>query len=248
MAANERRFDMAYYMVLDTETCDKYARKTDQPEPWNSLVYDIGFTVVDSKTFEQMANGSFVVAETFNNSHLMNSSYYADKLPAYREGISLDESGDWQMLPFIEIYQYIKDVIKKYNIKKVWAYNCKFDNAALNSTIRTYSNGFVNYFFPFGVKVCDIWDYASCITATKGYLKFVSEHGLFSGKGNPKTSAEAVYAYITTAPDYIERHTAYEDALIECEILKAAKKKHTRKRNTTGQGWRDCSNLYHSLK
>ena len=104
---------MAYYMVLDTETCDRYARKTDQPEPWNSLVYDIGFTVVDSKAFEQVAGGSFVVAETFNNSRLMNSSYYADKLPTYREGISLDESGDWQMMNFIDIHQRNKELIKK---------------------------------------------------------------------------------------------------------------------------------------
>ena len=39
---------MAYYMILDTETCDKHARKTSKPEPWNSLVYDLGFVVVDS--------------------------------------------------------------------------------------------------------------------------------------------------------------------------------------------------------
>lgn len=238
---------MAYYMIIDTETCDRYARKTDQPEPWNSLVYDIGFVVADSKTFEVVDKGSYVVAETFNSPRLMNSAYYADKLPAYREGITLDDSGAWQMLPFLDIYRCIKDVIKKHCIKKVWAYNCKFDTAALNSTIRTYSNNFVNYFFPYGVKVCDIWDYASCITATKGYLKFVSEYGLFTATGNPRTSAEAVYAYLTNNPGYIERHTACEDALIECAILKAARRKHTRKRSTVGQGWRDCANLYHSL-
>ena len=39
---------MAYFMVVDTETTDKVARKTDQPEPWNSLVYDLGYIIADN--------------------------------------------------------------------------------------------------------------------------------------------------------------------------------------------------------
>ena len=39
-----------HYIVLDTETTDKVGRKTDQPEPYNSLVYDLGYVVVDGKT------------------------------------------------------------------------------------------------------------------------------------------------------------------------------------------------------
>lgn len=237
---------MAYYMILDTETCDKYARKTSKPEPWNSLVYDCGFVVVDSKTFETVDSGSYVISETFNDTKLMNSSYYADKLPQYYAGISLDKSGDWQMVSALELWQIIKDTIKKFNIKKIWAYNCKFDNQALNSTVRTYSNDFVSYFMPYGTKFYDIWDYASCITATKGYIEFCGDHNFFTASGNPKTSAETVYAYLTKTPDYIERHTAYEDALIESYILKCAKAKHTKKRLTVGRGWVDCANLYHA--
>lgn len=239
---------MANYMILDTETCDKFSRKTDQPEPWNSLVYDLGFVVVGSKTFEVKEKGSFVIAETFNNPKLMNSAYYADKLPQYRAGISMDDSGEWQMIDALSAYHLVRDTIKRHNIKKVWAYNCKFDLAALNSTVRTYSNNFVPYFFPYGVKICDIWDYASNITATKAYIKFCGEHGFFTASGNPKTSAETVYAYLTDQVDYTERHTAYEDAKIETAILKAARAKHAKTRHTVGQGWRDCANLYRSIK
>ena len=238
---------MAYYMIIDTETCDKHARKTSKPEPWNALVYDLGFVVVDSKTFEVVDKGSYIVAETFNNPVLMNSAYYADKLPQYNAGIRLDDGGEWQMVCALDLWRTVKDTIKRYGIRKVWAYNCDFDNKALNSTIRTYSNGFVPYFMPYKVKFCDIWDYASCITATKGYIKFCGEHGFFTASGNPKTSAETVYAYLTSSPDYIERHTAYEDALIESYILQCAKAKHTKKRSTVGRGWVDCANLYKNM-
>lgn len=238
---------MAYYLILDTETCDKYARKTSAPEPENSLVYDYGFVVVDSKTFDIVDSASFVISETFNSSKLMNSAYYANKLPQYYNGIKLDNSGEWQMVDCLTAYNRTREVIKKYDIRKVWAYNCKFDLAALNSTIRTYSNGFAAYWFPYSVKVCDIWDYASCITATKGYLKFVAAHDMFTPKGNPKTSAEAVYAYLTQDSAYVERHTAYEDALIESHILKCARRKHSKTRHSVGQGWRDCAALYHAL-
>lgn len=234
-------------MIIDTETCDKHARKTSKPEPWNSLVYDLGYVVVDSKTFEQVDSGSFVIAETFNNPKLMNSAYYANKLPQYLASIKLDGTGDWQMISALDLWRKVKDVIKKYNIRKVWAYNCTFDMQALSSTIRTYSNDYVPYFMPCKVKFCDIWDYASCITATKDYIKFCGQHGFFTASGNPKTSAETVYAYLTKNPDYIERHTAYEDALIESYILKCAKTKHTKKRSTVGRGWVDCAALYKTM-
>ena len=139
---------MAYHMILDTETCDRYARKTNQPEPWNSLVYDLGFCVVDMATGETVERKSIVIAETFNNSRLMNSAYYAGKLPQYRAGISMDEGGEWQMLDCLTAYNLMRDTIRKYGIRKVWAYNAKFDQQALNSTVRTYSNSFCGFWLP----------------------------------------------------------------------------------------------------
>lgn len=104
------------------------------------------------------------------------------------------------MVSALDLWRVVKDTIKRYNVRKVWAYNCSFDLQALNSTIRHYSNGFTPYFMPYKVKFCDIWDYASCITATKDYIKFCGKHGFFTPSGNPKTSAETVYAYLTDSP------------------------------------------------
>lgn len=239
---------MAYYMIVDTETTDKYARKTSQPEPENSLVYDYGFVVVDSKTFEVVDSASFVISETFNNSKLINSAYYAAKLPQYYNGTKLDKSGEWQMVDCLTAYTVTRDIVKKYGIRKVWAYNCKFDLAALNSTVRTYSNGFAAFWFPYGVKVCDIWDYAANLTSSKSYLRYVAAHNMFTANGNPKTNAETVYAYLTRNADYTERHTALEDCKIETAILAAARKRHSGKhRATRGQGWRDAANVWHEM-
>ena len=238
---------MAYHMILDTETCDRYARKTDQPEPWNSLVYDLGFCVVDMATGETVERKSIVIAETFNNSRLMNSAYYAGKLPQYRAGISMGEDGEWQMLDCLTAYNLMRDTIRKYGIRKVWAYNAKFDQQALNSTVRTYSNGFCGFWLPYSVKVCDIWDYATCITATKSYVRWAVNHGYVSAKGNPQTSAERVYQFISGDAGFSERHTALSDAEIETAILLAARRKHKKTSHTVGCGWRGAAKVARDL-
>ena len=237
---------MAYFMVVDTETTDKVARKTDQPEPWNSLVYDLGYIIADNSG-NVVVKRSFVLTETFFNISLMQSAYYADKRPRYLNDASGNDSSAWRYVSTLAAYQTMRDDIKRYKVRNVWAYNCKFDIAALNSTVRTYSNGFTNFWFPYGVRVRDIWDYASCITSTKRYVKWAAAHSMFTASGNPKTSAECVFAYLTNNPTYIESHTALDDCLTELTILQAARKRHKKTRHSMGQGWRDCANTWHEL-
>ena len=58
------------------------------------------------------------------------------------------------------------------------------------------------------------------ITHQRGFERFCHEHEFVSRSGKScATSAEAVYAYITKNPDYIEEHTALSDALIEMAIF-----------------------------
>ena len=232
-----------HYIVLDTETTDKVGRKTDQPEPYNSLVYDLGFVVVDGDTHEIIEEYSFIVAETILQSRLMRSSYYADKLPAYIAGGTLDTTGKWQVISFLQAWQSVRDACKRYDIRDIWAYNCAFDETALNATIRTYSNHFRPFFAPYGVRFRDIWDYASCITGTRPYVEWAYSHGRTTASGNPSTSAESVYAYITQNPMYIEQHTALEDARIEAAILAACKRRKKKTRHSRGQGWRDAARV-----
>lgn len=238
---------MAYSIVLDTETAPLLGRQTPQPEPWNSLVYDLGGVVVDNKTGNVMESFSFAISETFADSRTMKSAYYAAKLPQYFEGMGYTDAAKWRVVTFHEAMAHVRGLCKRYNIRKAWAYNCKFDEAALNATTRHYSNGFVGFFLPYGVEWCDIWDYSDCLRGTR-FLRFCEAHEFFTEKGNPQTNAEVMYAYLTDNADHVERHTALSDATEEAAILTAARRKHSRKSTSKGQGWRKTAKLYRELK
>lgn len=61
----------------------------------------------------------------------------------------------------------------------------------------------------------------------KKYSTFCHEHDFCSNsKKSVATSAEAFYAYLTGKGDYIEEHTALEDAKIEIEIFVACMNAH----------------------
>lgn len=234
---------MANYVVIDTETAPTVDHKDNQAHPETSLVYDFGYTIRDCNDCE-LVSRSFVIAETFTNLRLMNSAYYADKLPLYHAGIGSTDSSTWRMVSFAEAWETFKADCKLYKVKTAWAYNARFDLIALNNTIRTYSNGFVKFFFPYKMKVRDVWDYASNITGSKTYVSWCIEHGYFTASGNPQTGAEIVYRFITDDNNFIEDHTAYSDACIEDAILVAAKRKHAKTRHSMGQGWRDARATY----
>jgi len=235
------------YIVLDTETADQYARKTNQPEPENSLVYDMGWIVV--KDGEGIAQRSFAISDTFSKHDVMNSAYYASKLPRYHEGMRMDDSGQWTIATFLEAWQTLTRDIRDNDVRKVWAYNARFDMLTLRNTLETYSNGFVPGYklLPYGVKFADIWDYSSNITSTRKYVKWCLKHGFLTGKGNPSTSAETVYRYLTDDISFIEDHTALSDALTEDFILTMARRRKTKTRHSMGQGWRDAAKTLKTL-
>ena len=232
---------MANYVVLGTETAPTVTYNDNRAHPETSLVYDFGYTIFDFSTNETLCERSFVVAETFYNTALMNSAYYADKIPTYQDGI---KNKDWTVASFAEIWRTFKADCKQFNVKKAWAFNCQFDEKALNNTLRTYSNGFVNWFMPYKLRLCDIWDYSSNITSSASYLKFCDANAKFTASGNPSTNAETVFAFLNNQRDYVEKHTALEDSRIEREILIAARKKHKKTRHSRGQGWRNAAKAY----
>lgn len=227
------------YIVLDTETADTVHWKDGQAHPETSLVYDMGWIVVDGDNGAILERRSFVVSETFNNNDLMNSAYYADKLPQYKAGLNID----WIEDSFLNIFNQFKTDVKDYSVRNIWAYNARFDETVLNNTCKTYSNGFVRWFKPYRCKMKDIWDYASCITGTKKYVNWCIARNAVSPKGNPQTSAEMVYRFLIGDDEFIESHTALADCEIENYILQAAKKRHKRTRHSKGQGWRDAAKV-----
>lgn len=203
------------YLVIDTETCNTL----EQP-----LVYDIGYAICD-RFGDIMIERSFVVAEIFLDcKDVMKSAYYAEKIPQYWEDI---KNGTRELKSLFNIRKQIKADMKKYNVRKVGAYNMGFDRRALNNTIRYCSKSFLRWFFPFGTEYFCIWHMAcQVVMNTTSYVKFAVQNGFVSDAGNIQTSAETCYRFLKDEPNFMESHTGLEDVRIEVEILAECYRKH----------------------
>lgn len=221
-----------HYLVLDTETVGELNR------PETLRTYDIGWIISDSKA-NTIKRRSFVVREVWENSALMDTAYYRDKLGIYRDGIA---NGTFEIQPFVIVRTIMLEDMVRYGITDVHAYNSDFDQKALASTINAFSRGYLTHYLPDGVRWLDVWGYAQdCICATPDYIKWAVDNRALTNSGNVSTTAESVYRYLTKNNGFIESHTAAEDAAIETAILHRAKRSFKR-------GSFDCSSRWRKLK
>lgn len=181
------------------------------------LVYDCGVAVVDRQGviyYElSMVNKDIFV----NEFELMQSAYYARKLPQYYDDL---KSGKRLMCSTYEMKKIIAAIIERYNIKHVCAHNARFDVRALNNTQRWTTKSKYRYFFPYGV---EIWDTMRMATDTickqPTYKKWCQKNGYVTKNGQVRKTAEILYRYITKNNDFVECHTGLEDVKIETAIL-----------------------------
>ena len=197
-----------YFLVIDTET----ANSIEQP-----LCYDIGYAICDRQGNIYLER-SFVVGEIFLECQdLMQSAYYAEKIPQYWEDIKNKKR---IVKSITNIRKQIHADMKQYSIKKVGAYNMGFDKRSLNTTLRYCTKSFFRWFFPFGTDYFCIWNIAcQMILDRSSYIKFAFRNGLISESGNVLTSAESCYQFLKKQIDFVESHTGLEDVKIEIEIL-----------------------------
>ena len=231
-----RRKEM--YLVIDTETCNT----VEQPLP-----YDIGFVICD-----RMGNiaeeRSYVVAETFlDMKDTMKSAYFAEKIPQYWEDI---KNGSREIKSIYKIRKEVKDLMNKYNVKKVGAYNMGFDKRALNNVMRYTTKSFCRWFFPFGTEFFCIWHLATqTLLQQKTFFKMAEKNGWFSEKGNLLTNAEVTYNYINKMSDFKESHTGLEDVRIEIEIMAHCFRQHKKMNtNINTSCWRLVQKAYKEYK
>jgi hypothetical protein len=197
------------FIVLDVETAN---------DTVDALTYDIGFIVADRKgnIYERH---SFCVYDIYCcEKDLMQSAYYAHKLPLYEQGLA---DGSYKLAKFSTIKSLIWNLMQEYRITKVFAYNCHFDRNALTKSQRYISKSKYRWFFPYGTEFCDIWNFAcSTICQQKGYKDFCELNGYISNRGNNyRSSAECVYQYISNNDTFEELHQGLEDVYIEYAIL-----------------------------
>lgn len=233
-----------YFLVLDVET----ANSVNEP-----LVYDVGFAICDRKGNVYLEE-SYAISEIFfderkiyHNSQLMDTAYYAEKLPQYWNGM---KKGDWKIASLLTVRKRILELIKEYNIKAVCAYNANFDVNALNQSIRYITKSNVRYFFPYGTEIYCIWHMACQVLFTqKTYCKVANRENWESEKGNVLTNAEVAWRYMTKIYDFEESHTGLADVRIECQIMAKCFAQHKKmNRNINRLCWRIPQPQYKALK
>jgi hypothetical protein len=221
--------DKKYILVLDCETAGDVEK--------DPTVYDLGAKIVDLYG-DAVERASWVIADVFlDKPDLMESAYYAKKLPQYYEDI---DAGRRKLIKLATAKKIIWNWMYKYNAFDVAAYNCSFDRRALNFTTRLLSNGEDKYFFPRKTRFIDIWRLAcESVCSTRDYQRVAYDNGWYSPAGNVRTTAEYVYRYLMNEPTFEESHTALEDVEIEVEImLHCWKKIPMDNRDITPNPWR----------
>lgn len=205
-----------YILVTDTETANTISKPDGGLDMSNVLVYDCGWQVID-KRGEVYAEASFVNRDIFvYERELMQSAYYAEKIPLYLRDIRL---GSRILADTFEIRQAMINDIAMYNVKAIAAHNAHFDLTALNCTQRWVTKSAFRYWFPYGIPIWDTMRMAQDVILPKpSYQAFCRKHGLMA-KGRPRKTAEALYKFISNNPGFVESHTGLEDVEIEARIL-----------------------------
>ena len=128
--------------------------------------------------------------------------------------------------------QFIKD-IEEYGISEIWAYNVNFDKGAIEDRLFGFSISKL-----MGFKWYDIMKSAvHNLYLSPRYVKFCTDNGFVTEKGNLKSSAESGYAYISDNENFIEEHTGLADCKVEYELYLKARAKKKKIRRTNGD-WR----------
>ena len=205
-------------LMIDTETTNDI----DYP-----IVYDCGyqiFTLADGVLCEK----SFLNADVFCDHELMQSAFFADKIPQYWEDVKAHKRSlcSWYMIKTI-----LAQDCKEYGVKIACAHNASFDNRALNTTQRYITTSKYRYFLPFGIEWWDTLKMAQdTICQQPTYRNWCKRNGYCLKNGKPRATAEILYQYLTQNVDFIEDHTGLEDVLIEKEIFVKCMAQHKKMR------------------
>lgn len=208
-----------YFLVLDTETANSLE---------NPLVYDMGWAIVD-KYGKVYKTESFVNREIFfEEAELMQSSYYAHKLPLYYKRIA---KGETKVANWNTIRKALWQDIADYGIKEVVAHNARFDYRATSLTQRWLTKSKYRYFLPYGVEVWDTLKMARDVLGKMPtYRKWCEVNDYLCKNGSPRFTAEILYRFISGQEEFDEEHTGLADVLIEKEILAYCYRQHKKMR------------------
>lgn len=216
------------------------------------LVYDIGWVLMDRQG-NIMKRVNYIVQEIFFDTDIFNTAYYADKRPKYYKALKkgkmevrkwtdimaelqtdLDKSHSVcaynANFDFKRAIPYTERFIKAwYSDWFDWWEKNQFDNFV--NKVKPEIKGEDKYKLPIfefrgkDYPIIDIWAVAcDKLINNKRYKKFCIAND-YVGSMYFKTSAEIAYRYLNKDLNFIEAHTALNDAEIESVILAKALKK-----------------------
>lgn len=223
-----------YTLILDTETVSNNKGFS----LYGNYVFDIGATlcVIEDSNITILENFNYLVEEIYKDEDLMKNYFFGkDRLNSFYK-----ESNDIEIRPWNKIIEHFKKIIEDFEIEDYAAFNITFDMNSIQSTcdkLKT-DNPFKDL-----TKV-DLYN-KSCqaLADDENYKIFCVENGRVTEKGNIKSDAESVFAYLFNAPSIVESHTALLDAILETKIyqwlLKEEKEQDTFFEDTPNtQAWR----------
>ena len=208
------------FVILDVETITS-AR----------LVFDVAWHVCDSKGNILESYNALVeeiVDTPFIFELLHKDDFMKDKCEYYIDALVFNSI---PVKSFSDIYDDFNDIAEKYTSNMVMcAYNAKFDYDVLNNNMHIYEG--LTFFQDYDTIIDIMTTALATICNTNKYVRWCNLNGFVTPKGNVKTNAETVYAYLTQNCDFKEAHHALADCDIEKEIFfktrKYKKKSHTK--------------------
>lgn len=208
-----------YICVLDTETANGILEEDGTLNLDNSLVYDIGYAIVDKKGKVYLTR-SLVIADIYiGYKDLMQSAYYANKLPQYEVEL---KNGTRKLVTLATAKKMLADDMAEWGCDTVSMHNARFDVRALNNTIRYLTKSKQRYFLPYNTEVWDTLSMAQSVIAPRPtYKRFCLANDYMTKNRPPRVrlTAEVLNRYLTHDNSFIESHTGLEDVLIEKDIL-----------------------------
>lgn len=200
-------------LMCDCET----ANTLDEP-----ILYDFGAWLIDSegKSYEKV---NWVIQEAFFNKELMETAYFAAKIPSYWMDIWTSKR---EVKSIWDVYRYLRDVKRRYPDVKFCAHNAAFDVKALRVSLRYLTKSFKRWMIPYDMDIYDTLRMARDTYAKdEDYVNFCKANNFLTSQGKPKLTAEVLYRYLTGDVKFEEAHTGLADVEIEAQILQAIYKR-----------------------
>ena len=230
-----------YLIFIDTETIGTLNVKE------SVLPFEIGMKVLDTETNKIVKEKSYLVRKFFNNKFIMLSTFSATKYPNYFEKLETDKR--YKTMSVNDISKDIEKTISRYNIKIMVAHNGNFDKTAMARLFEEFGveNPFEN------IDLLDTMELSKVITFSKSYVNYCLEHKdrlnslkescFITNSGRVRTTAQAIYCFISNNSEFEEAHTGLEDIDIEIEIFKKSIEMlgNTIVSLNTAPTWRDYS-------